>query len=62
MTKTLGRNDPCHCGSGKKYKRCCMGKERLTRTRKSKMALIVVVGVILLGIVLVVVSMINSGN
>lgn len=19
-----GRNDPCHCGSGKKYKRCCM--------------------------------------
>ncbi|WP_025672885.1 YecA family protein [Salinivibrio socompensis] len=20
----LGRNDPCHCGSGKKYKRCCM--------------------------------------
>ena len=18
-----GRNDPCHCGSGKKYKRCC---------------------------------------
>ncbi|WBA14896.1 YecA family protein [Salinivibrio proteolyticus] len=21
----LGRNDPCHCGSGKKFKRCCMG-------------------------------------
>lgn len=20
----IGRNDPCHCGSGKKYKRCCM--------------------------------------
>ncbi|PIE20555.1 MAG: SecC motif-containing protein [Neptuniibacter caesariensis] len=20
----LGRNDPCHCGSGKKYKRCCL--------------------------------------
>lgn len=19
----LGRNDPCHCGSGKKYKYCC---------------------------------------
>ena len=19
-----GRNDPCHCGSGKKYKKCCM--------------------------------------
>ncbi len=20
----LGRNDPCHCGSGKKYKNCCL--------------------------------------
>ncbi|MDP3277757.1 MAG: SEC-C metal-binding domain-containing protein [Deltaproteobacteria bacterium] len=19
---TLGRNDPCHCGSGKKFKKC----------------------------------------
>lgn len=22
-----GRNDPCPCGSGKKYKRCCMNKD-----------------------------------
>jgi SEC-C motif-containing protein len=21
----IGRNDPCHCGSGKKFKRCCGG-------------------------------------
>ena len=21
--KTPGRNDPCPCGSGKKYKKCC---------------------------------------
>src|SRR5438309_2684815 len=20
----VGRNDPCYCGSGKKYKRCCL--------------------------------------
>jgi len=20
----LGRNDPCSCGSGKKYKKCCL--------------------------------------
>ena len=25
-TKTVGRNDPCPCGSGKKYKNCCMNK------------------------------------
>ena len=23
------RNSPCHCGSGKKYKRCCLKKEAL---------------------------------
>ncbi|MCL1808943.1 MAG: preprotein translocase subunit SecA [Clostridiales bacterium] len=23
----IGRNDPCPCGSGKKYKNCCMSKE-----------------------------------
>ena len=24
--KRVGRNDPCPCGSGKKYKKCCMRK------------------------------------
>ena len=24
MIDKVGRNDPCPCGSGKKYKRCCM--------------------------------------
>jgi tetratricopeptide (TPR) repeat protein len=28
MTKIkIGRNDPCHCGSGQKYKRCCQEKD-----------------------------------
>ncbi|MGI6469733.1 MAG: hypothetical protein GXZ09_10570 [Syntrophomonadaceae bacterium] len=27
--KKVGRNDPCPCGSGKKYKKCCLGKEDL---------------------------------
>lgn len=26
-TKKVGPNDPCPCGSGKKYKKCCMLKE-----------------------------------
>jgi len=25
MTMRPGRNDPCPCGSGKKYKKCCLG-------------------------------------
>jgi len=26
--KKTGRNDPCPCGSGKKYKKCCLDKDR----------------------------------
>ena len=25
--KKVGRNDRCHCGSGKKYKQCCLAKD-----------------------------------
>jgi len=25
--KKVGRNDPCPCGSGKKYKNCCGNKQ-----------------------------------
>lgn len=27
MSKKIGRNDPCTCGSGKKYKKCCSSNE-----------------------------------
>ncbi len=27
-SEKIGRNDPCPCGSGKKYKQCCLGKEQ----------------------------------
>lgn len=27
----IGRNDPCPCGSGKKYKKCCGAHEEVTR-------------------------------
>jgi len=26
VEKKPGRNEPCHCGSGKKYKKCCISK------------------------------------
>ncbi len=29
--RKVGRNDPCPCGSGKKYKRCCLLKEEEAR-------------------------------
>ena len=27
-SEKLGRNDPCHCGSGLKYKKCCLQRRR----------------------------------
>ena len=37
-----GRNDPCHCGSGKKYKHCCLAKDeeadRASRAEKASAA------------------------
>ena len=28
VEETPGRNDPCPCGSGKKYKKCCGAKKK----------------------------------
>lgn len=30
----LGRNDPCHCGSGNKYKKCCATKDEAAHSAK----------------------------
>ena len=35
--KALGRNDPCHCGSGKKYKQCHLDKDE-TAAREARAA------------------------
>ena len=32
------RNDPCPCGSGKKYKKCCLKKDRAAARQKAKKA------------------------
>lgn len=34
----VGRNDPCPCGSGKKYKRCCMVQDKPGAARASRSA------------------------
>jgi hypothetical protein len=30
----IGRNDPCPCGSGKKYKHCCMARDRAAQAER----------------------------
>lgn len=39
MVKKIGRNDPCPCGSGKKYKKCCLRKSLDHKIRTPKMTL-----------------------
>ncbi len=34
MTDKPGRNDPCPCGSGKKFKNCCISKTPQTSAPK----------------------------
>ena len=34
----IGRNEACHCGSGKKYKKCCMAKDRKRLNDSSSVA------------------------
>ena len=32
--KKIGRNDPCPCGSGKKYKNCCLASGKYETTHQ----------------------------
>jgi protein O-GlcNAc transferase len=34
----LGRNDPCPCGSGKKYKKCCLPLHEESRAKEREAA------------------------
>jgi len=57
-SKDIGRNDPCPCGSGKKYKRCCLGTQEDPQvTPKNTMPALVV---LVLGLVVVVVVLVMS--
>jgi tetratricopeptide (TPR) repeat protein len=35
-TKTVGRNAPCPCGSGKPYKQCCREKDRAAQSQADR--------------------------
>ena len=34
----IGRNDPCHCGSGKKYKKCCLNRDEEKQREGTRVA------------------------
>lgn len=44
----IGRNDPCHCGSGKKYKNCHQKLNGDSDSRKKGITTVVVIGLLLI--------------
>lgn len=49
---SIGRNDPCPCGSGKKYKRCCLitgGPDHNKRSQQVFIGIVVIVVAALVG-------------
>ncbi|MEF3168618.1 MAG: SEC-C domain-containing protein [Deltaproteobacteria bacterium] len=32
----VGRNDPCPCGSGKKYKKCCLARDEAEESERRR--------------------------
>lgn len=43
----MGRNDPCRCGSGRKYKKCCGPRD--AARRQSRRRLLLALGLVVLG-------------
>ena len=55
----VGRNDPCPCGSGRKYNQCCAHKQE----RMSRVSQVAIVGVIVaIAVVLVYTVTADRGN
>jgi hypothetical protein len=48
MSSSIGRNDSCHCGSGNKYKNCCLKKDN--SSMKSNIGVGMLIIVVLLGL------------
>ena len=59
MSKKLNRNDPCKCGSGKKYKNCCQGKVKSGRS--SKFAMITLLLAVVFGLIIIMLAISSSG-
>lgn len=47
LMKEIGRNDPCHCGSGKKYKNCHMGQSKSAVTGNKSLMYLSVFAIII---------------
>ena len=61
MSKDTPRNAQCPCGSGKKYKHCCLGKPTATEKTRSYTLLAIVLVCIVGGVLLAIFKDIRLG-
>ena len=67
MASRVGPNDPCPCGSGKKFKRCCRGagveviEQRRLKHQRRRFRTVLLITLAALGIVVSLVFLIKSG-
>lgn len=57
----IGRNEPCPCGSGKKYKRCCLLKSQRT-SWQTRIGIAVIALILLIGAVVTITSIGEFGE
>jgi hypothetical protein len=62
MATAVGRNAPCPCGSGKKYKRCCALKPRDTISLRGWLVVSVIGLMLLTGAVVALTSLDKLGE
>lgn len=46
----MKRNEPCHCGSGQKYKKCCQQKDRRALPRSTQLIILALLPIALGGV------------
>ncbi len=60
MSSKTGRNEPCPCGSGLKYKRCCALKEAEAASKSGVVVLLVLLLLVGSGVIFAAVMVINA--
>lgn len=65
MAATKGkhlRNQPCACGSGRKYKQCCMAKDAAKQTSQVQWVMYLLVAFVLAGAVGIFLNIVNGNH
>ena len=61
MGAKVGRNDPCPCGSGRRYKQCCFAKSQ-QMSLTMRLALLAAAGMIIAGVAFAALSFTSERN